>query len=146
MCFAQQPHHTKHLFHRIIGVTHNARTQKKAFDVISPVKLNSQFSQFLGCKSRAHDIVTAPVGTVCAVINTVIGQEYLKQRDAPPVGSEAVTNAPAGGCAYPILHASAGSSARCTRHIVLGGIGKDLQFIERLFVHVGVANYALQRK
>ncbi|MPM87131.1 hypothetical protein SDC9_134224 [bioreactor metagenome] len=45
---------TYHSFHGVVGRIDDSRTQKKAFDIIAPVELNSEFNEFFhrkGCPS-----------------------------------------------------------------------------------------------
>ena len=52
-----------------------------------------QVGKLLGREGRAARFVRAPVDTVFAVVHTVVREQYLEQRDTPPVCGKAVTAA-----------------------------------------------------
>jgi len=134
--FPQELHYTDHLLHGIIGVTHHTRTEKQSFNIVPAIKRNGQLGQLIGGESSTFHIVAAPVGAIGAVVNTMVGEQNLEQGDTTAVGREAVTDAPTLCRPYPTLHITARGAARRTRYVVLGGIGKDAEFLQCFFVHL----------
>ena len=61
------------------------RTEKQSFYIIAPVELYGQSRQFVRLEGRPREIIAAPIDTVFAVIDTLIGKQYLQQGNAPAI-------------------------------------------------------------
>ncbi len=80
------------LLHRVVAVLNHTGTQEQTFDVVAPVELERQVDDFLRRKSRTRSIAGDAIDAVRAVVNAIVCEENLKERDAPTVWSVAMTN------------------------------------------------------
>ena len=61
-------------FHRIIGIPHYTRTQKKPFDVVAPIELDGEVHQFAHRERGTGNVVAAAVDAVGTIVNAIIGE------------------------------------------------------------------------
>ncbi|MNM25465.1 hypothetical protein D3C81_359120 [compost metagenome] len=133
MRLAQFARHLHQLFHRVVGRLDDAGTEEQAVDVIAQVKVGRQFHHFGHRKARARHVRRAAVDAVLAIVQAVIRQQDLEQRDAASVRRIAVANAHARGGAKALLAdgIAPGRAAAGAGSVVLGRIGQDFQLVRQ---------------
>ena len=79
-------------------------------------------------------VIAAAVDAVPTVVGAGVGHQYLQQGDAPPVRRKAVAAAGdgGGGIAHLSRHEAPAHTAGGTRRIILGGVGEDLQLLQKV--------------
>jgi hypothetical protein len=93
MLFAQDARDLDELLHRIIFGADDPRRQEQPLDIIALVEIERQRDHLLRAETRALHIARRAVDAEAAVVDAEVGQQYLEQRNAPPVGGIAVTYA-----------------------------------------------------
>ena len=135
---AQHPRHLHHLLHRVVGALDDPRAEKQPLDAVAAVEVERELHDFVDAEARPRHVAADAVDAVQAVVDAVVGQQDLQQRDAAPVGRVAVADARALGRAdaAPADRAPLVGAARGARGVVLGGVGEDGELV--LEVHGGV--------
>ena len=114
-----------HPLRGVVRVPHHRGAEEKALDVVAPVEVHGQVRQLPGGEHGPGQVVGGPVDAVPAVVAAHVGHQDLQQTDAPPVGGEGVTAPRRHGLPQPApgpVPAAGGAG-----HVVLGGVGEDLQ-------------------
>ena len=106
------------------------RTEKQSFYIIAPVELYGQSRQFVRLERRPREIIAAPVDTVFAVIDTLIGKQYLQQGNAPAIRTPGMADPRRMGVADISRILPVGSTAG-TGHVVLGTVCQYLKFFHK---------------
>ena len=76
-----------------MSIAQDAGTQKQSFDIISFIKFNGQFTDFLRRESGALYIIAGSVDTIFAIIGTMICHQDLEKGDTSSVCSKTMTDA-----------------------------------------------------
>ena len=106
-------------FHGVIRAVKNARAQEKALDIIPSVKLHRQSAHLIRREGSPRQIIGAAADTILAIIDALVGEKKLEQRDAPSIRRKAVADAslsrvPQASCTAPAPRPAGG-----TGHVVL---------------------------
>ena len=117
----------------MVGRPDDARTEEQPFDIVTAVKRHGEIGQFFGRERCTGHLVAATVNAIRAVVYAYVGHENLEQRNAPPIGREAVAASGAERVADIAGLRTALQPRRRAGDIVLRRIGKDLQLL--LHIH-----------
>ncbi len=101
---AQQLRHGDHLLHRVIGILDNAGAEKQAFDVIALVEFDGEENHFFRREAGARRVARNAVDAVAAIVDAVVGEQKLQQRDAAAIGRVAVADPHPVGIAQTAIH------------------------------------------
>ena len=93
MLFAQHTRHFDHLFHGVVGASDDAGAEKQTFDAIAAIEVERELHDFVYAEARPRHIAADPVDAIQAIVEAVIGEQNLQQRDAAAVGRIAVADA-----------------------------------------------------
>ena len=128
--FAQHAGHLHHLLHGVVRALDDAAGQEQPLDAIAAVKVQRELHHLIDREARPGHVAGHAVHAVQAVVLAEVGEQNLEQRDAPPIRRVAVADAHALGGAHaaPAHRVARRSTARCTRGVVLGGVGQDGEF------------------
>ncbi|EEC54274.1 hypothetical protein BACEGG_01420 [Bacteroides eggerthii DSM 20697] len=117
-------------FHSIIGITHHAAAKKQTFDIVAAVELHSKIHQFAHGKSGSGQVIRTAVNAVGTIVNAVVRQHHLQQRNAAPVLGKAMADAPAAhSIPHHALFIGAHSTTGRTGDVILCRFYKYLQLI-----------------
>ena len=92
MVLAERSRNFNELLHRVIAALNHSRTEEETFDVVALVELQREGDNFLRSEPCPRSIAGNAIHAVRAVVNAVIREEDLQQRDAPAIGRIAVAN------------------------------------------------------
>ena len=134
---AQVAGHAHHAFHRVVGVTDDARGEEQPLDVVAAVEFDGQLGEFVGGEGGPTDVVAAPVDAVGAVEDADVREHDFKQRHAASVRRERVADAPACGVADAVRTMLARHAARCARDVVARRFGQYGELFEHGCFHGG---------
>lgn len=122
--------------HGIVGIFENAAAEEKPFDVIPLVEIDGQVHHFLNGEGGPFHVIRTAAHAVCAVENTVVGEQNFQERNAAAVLRVSVADAHARGIAeatFGILSFAAGAG---TAHVIFGGISEYFKFFFDAVIHV----------
>ena len=103
--------------------------EEEALDVVAPVEIERELHHFLGREARAAHVAGDAVDAVEAVVDAVVGEQDLQQRNAAAIGRVAVADAGAGGGAEAAAaRVALGRAAARAGGVVFGGVGEDGEF------------------
>ena len=120
-----------HQLHGVVRTAEDAGGEEEAFDIVAAVELDGELCQLLRGEHGPASVVGPAVDAVLAVVDAVVGQQDLQQRDAAAIGGEAVTAACDGGAGaadIPLPEAPA-SAAGSAGGVIFCGIRQDAQLL-----------------
>ena len=74
----QPVHRLADQLHRIIGAVQYPGTQEQTFYIVTPVKFHRQITHLVRRKGGTRHVVRPSVDTVPAVIDALVGKQYLQ--------------------------------------------------------------------
>src|SRR5437763_9324712 len=118
------------LLHRVVGIPDNSGTEEQPLDVIAPVKIERELNNFISRETRARHIAR---DAVKAIVDAVVREQNLEQRNAAPVRRVAMTDPRTGrGTESAGARVTLRRPAARARRIVLGSVREDCQFRREL--------------
>ena len=138
---AQDTQCLDHLFGCVVRAAQDTRGEEQPLDIVAAVELDRQLGQLLRREGGAARVVRAAVDAVAAVVDAGVGHQHLQQRDAPPVGREAVAAAGDGGggiADFAGLKAAA-DAAGGAGGVIFGRIREDGQLLQQIHGSSGAA-------
>src|SRR5687768_15661344 len=112
------------LLHRVVGALNDSGAEKETVDVVALIEVEGEPNNLVDRKPGAQDVVRSAVHAIRAVVDAVVGQEDLQQRDAATIWRIAVAD-PRGGSFVP------GRFCRSAGGVVLRGIGQDFELFPK---------------
>ncbi len=131
----QLANHPDHPLHRVVGVTQHAGTEKQALDVVAAVEPDRQIDQLADRERGLADVVAAAVDAIGAIVDAMVRQHDLEQRNATPVGRERMAYAPPRRASHAPFSVTAGHAARSAGNVVLGRLGQHGELIQNTAFH-----------
>ena len=107
------------LLHRVVGRLDDAGTEEQSFDVVALVEFHRQRDDFIDGEPSPRRVAGDSIDAVLAIVDAVVGQQNLQQRDASTIGRVAVTDSHALGAADLAARSRRLGTAARARRIVL---------------------------
>ncbi len=123
------------LLHRVVGRADDPRGQKQPLDVVAAIEVERQPHDLLGREARPLHVAGDPVHAIKAVVDAMIGEQQLQERDAAAVRRIGMTDAVAGdradaACLDRVL-AGLGTAGG-TGGVVFRRVGQDREFRSKI--------------